>query len=441
VSAGPSRARSDELHRRAAGLMPGGVNSPVRAMRSIGRDPLYIAAGEGAELIDVDGTRYVDYVCSWGPLIAGHAHPRVVDAVTAAASRGTSYGAPTEREVEIAAAIAERVPSAEMVRMVNSGTEASMSAVRLARAATGRDKLLKFAGAYHGHVDGLLADAGSGLATAGIPASPGVPAAQAAATIVVPWNDRGAVERALDEHEVAAILAEPYPANMGLVPPAGATGIEGGAAGPSFLAFLREQADANGALLVFDEVISGFRVGPGGAQELEGVTPDLTILGKVIGGGLPAAAYAGRRDLMERVAPAGDVYQAGTLSGNPLATAAGLATLELLDGAAYGRLDATATALADGLRAAAAEAGVPVHVTHTTGLLTLFFHDGPVDDYAAARQCDLDRFAAFARAMLDRGVYLPPSQFEAWFPSLVHTDAHGERTLAAAREALRQVAS
>jgi glutamate-1-semialdehyde 2,1-aminomutase len=440
----PSDDRSRALYARAVELLPGGVNSPVRAMRSIGRDPIFVAAGEGAELIDVDGNRYVDYVCSWGPLIAGHAHPRVIEAVTAAAARGTSFGAPTEAEVEIAAEIVARVPGAEMARMVSSGTEASMSAVRLARAASGREKLLKFAGAYHGHVDGLLADAGSGLATAGIPASPGVPAAQAAATVVVPWNDRAAVEQALAEHEVAAILAEPYPANMGLVPPAGAAGAEGGPAvdgsgGPSFLAFLREQADANGALLVFDEVISGFRVGRGGAQEREGVTPDLTVLGKVIGGGLPAAAYAGRRDLMERVAPAGDVYQAGTLSGNPLATAAGLATLELLDADAYARLDTVSAALADGLRDAAAQAGVPAHVTRTTGLLTLFFHDGPVTDYADAKECDLGAYAAFCRALLDRGVYLPPSQFEAWFPSLAHTDEHVERTLAAARDALREV--
>jgi glutamate-1-semialdehyde 2,1-aminomutase len=410
-------------------------------MRSIGRDPIFVAAGEGAELIDVDGNRYVDYVCSWGPLIAGHAHPRVIEAVTAAAARGTSFGAPTEAEVEIAAQIVARVPGAEMVRMVNSGTEASMSAIRLARAATGREKLLKFAGAYHGHVDGLLADAGSGLATAGIPASPGVPAAQAATTVVVPWNDRAAVERALERNDVAAVLAEPYPANMGLVPPAGAVGADGGPAGEPFLAFLREQADRNGALLVFDEVISGFRVGRGGAQERERVTPDLTVLGKVIGGGLPAAAYAGRRDLMERVAPAGDVYQAGTLSGNPLATAAGLATLALLDVDAYARLDAVSAALADGLRAAAGAAAVPVHVSRTTGLLTLFFHDGPVSDYADAKAADGDRFAAFCRAMLDRGVYLPPSRFEAWFPSLAHGDEQIERTLDAAAEALREVAA
>jgi glutamate-1-semialdehyde 2,1-aminomutase len=436
----PADQRSRDLYARACRLLPGGVNSPVRAMGSIGRPPIFVASGAGAELTDVDGNRYVDYVCSWGPLIAGHAHPQVLEAVAAAAARGTSFGAPTEAEVEIAAEIVARVPGADMVRMVNSGTEASMSAIRLARAATGCDKLLKFAGAYHGHVDGLLADAGSGLATAGIPASPGVPAAQAAATVVVPWNDRAAVERALVEHDVAAILAEPYPANMGLVPPVGARGAEGGPAGEPFLAFLREQANANGALLVFDEVISGFRVGRGGAQQREGVTPDLTVLGKVIGGGLPAAAYAGRRDLMELVAPAGDVYQAGTLSGNPLATAAGSATLALLDDAAYARLDAVAARLADGLRDAAAAAGVPVHVSRTTGLLTLFFHDGPVASYADAKACDTARYGAFCRALLDRGVYPPASQFEAWFPSLAHTDEQVERTLAAAAEALAELA-
>ena len=350
-------------------------------------------------------------------------------AVTAAARDGTSFGAPTEAEVALAAEVVERVPGAEMVRMTSSGTEAVMSAVRLARAATGRERLLKFAGAYHGHLDGLLADAGSGLATAGIPASPGVPAAQAAATHVVPWNDRDALERALAEHEFAAILAEPYPANMGLVLPA-----------PGFLAFLRDQADAGGALLVFDEVISGFRVDRGGAQERERVTPDLTVLGKVIGGGLPAAAYAGPRALMERVAPAGGVYQAGTLSGNPLATAAGLATLGLLDASAYQRLDEVTMQLAEGMHAKAAAAGLPVHVAATTGLLTVFFTEEPVQDYEGAKRCDTRAYGAFCRAMLARGVYLPPSQFEAWFPSLAHTDEHVERTLAAAGEALAEVA-
>ena len=425
--------RSSELYGRATRLIPGGVNSPVRAMRSIGREPVFIARGEEAELVDVDGNRYVDWVMSWGPLIAGHARPEVVSAVAVAAEAGTSFGAPTEREVELAAEVARRVPGADMVRMTSSGTEASMSAVRLARAATGRTAVVKFAGAYHGHVDGLLAEAGSGVATAagagaGIPASPGVTAPQAADTIVTRWNDRASVERALAEHEPAALLCEPYPANMGLVLP-----------DDGFLAFLRESSTAAGALLVFDEVISGFRVARGGAQERERVAPDLVILGKVIGGGLPAAAYAGRRDIMERVAPAGDVYQAGTLSGNPLATAAGLATLRLLDASAYERLGYLSRSLAEGLEAAAHECGVPARAVWTTGLVTLFFSERPVRSYADATACDLDAHAAFCRGMLERGVYLPPSQFEAWFPSLAHSDAHVQRTLEAAREVLGEL--
>jgi glutamate-1-semialdehyde 2,1-aminomutase len=402
--------------------MPGGVNSPVRAMRQIGRDPIFVARGEGAELVDVDGNRYVDWVMSWGPLIAGHAHPEVVSAVSAAAAAGTSFGAPTEAEVDLAAEVVDRVPSAEMVRMTSSGTEASMSALRLARAATGRDKIVKFAGAYHGHVDGLLADAGSGLATHGIPASPGVTAAQAADTIIVPWGAEP------PDIEAAAVICEPYPANMGLVPPA-----------DGYLRRLRDHASATGALLIFDEVITGFRVDRGGAQALERVTPDLTILGKVIGGGLPAAAYAGRRDLMEQVAPSGDVYQAGTLSGNPLATAAGLATLRLLDERAHARLAALARSLAEGLATAARDAGVEAVAVWKPGLLTLFFAPEPPRDYEDAKGCDLEAYAAFCRGMLDRGIYLPPSQFEAWFPSLAHTDAHVERTLSAAREVLGEL--
>jgi len=420
--------RSSELYARALRVLPGGVNSPVRAMRSIGRGPLFIADGKGAELFDVDGNRYVDWVCSWGPLIHGHAHPDVVRAVERAAEAGTSFGAPTAGEVELAEEVARRMPGVEMLRMTSSGTEASMSALRLARAATGREKVLKFAGAYHGHVDGLLADAGSGLATQGIPASPGVPAGAASATIVVPWNDAAAVEAAAQEHELAAILAEPYPANMGLVPP-----------DPRFLEHLGRCAATHGSLLVLDEVISGFRVARGGAQELSGVTADLTVLGKVIGGGLPAAAFGGRRELMERIAPAGDVYQAGTLSGNPLAVAGGLAALRLLDEDAYIRLAATTGRLADGLREAAASAGVPVQVVSTTGLVTTFFSAEPVHDYAGAAACDLEAYGAWCRALLERGVYPPPSQFEAWFPSLAHTGEQVDRTLAAAAAAFAEV--
>jgi glutamate-1-semialdehyde 2,1-aminomutase len=419
--------RSTELFGRAVQVLPGGVNSPVRAMRSIGRDPLFIERAEGAEITDVDGNRFIDYVCSWGPLIHGHAHPDIVAAVTAAAQEGTTFGAPTEREVQLAEAVASRVPTVDMLRMTSSGTEASMSTIRLARAVTGREKLLKFAGAYHGHIDGLLAEAGSGLATAALPAFPGVPRAATANTIIVPWNDPDAVQAALDKHEFAALLCEPYPANMGLVQPQS-----------GFLELLREGATANGALLVFDEVISGFRVAPGGAQELTDVLPDLTVMGKVIGGGLPAAAYGGSIDLLEHIAPAGDVYQAGTLSGNPLATAAGLATLELLDDAAYVRLRATTEALATGLRDAAGTR--PVQVCHTTGLLTVFFSETPVTDYASAQACDLDAHAAWCRALLARGVYPPPSQFEAWFPSLAHTPEHVTRTLEAAAAAFEEIA-
>jgi glutamate-1-semialdehyde 2,1-aminomutase len=408
-------------------VLPGGVNSPVRAMRSIGRDPIFIERATGAEITDVDGNTYVDYVCSWGPLILGHAHPAVVDAVTEAAVHGTSFGAATAGEVELAELVAARLPAVDMLRMTSSGTEATMSALRLARAATEREKVLKFAGAYHGHVDGLLAEAGSGLATQGIPASPGVPAAAAAQTVVVPWNDDAALRAAFAEHELAAALCEPYAANMGLVPPAF-----------GFLELLRELCTEHGALLIFDEVITGFRVAPGGAQELTGVLPDLTVMGKVLGGGLPAAAYGGPVALMSLVAPAGNVYQAGTLSGNPLAVAAGRATLERLDEEAYLALSATTSALADGLREAAGDR--PVSVVHTTGLLTVFFAAEPPTDYAGVSACDSAAYGDWCRALLARGVYAPPSQFEAWFPSLAHSGEHLARTVEAAAAAFAEVA-
>ncbi len=419
-------ARSSELYQQALALLPGGVNSPVRAMRSIGRDPIFIASGHGSTITDVDGNDYIDYVCSWGPLILGHAPPDVVAAVTDAATRGTTYGAPTEAEVQLAEEVTRRIPSVEMVRMTSSGTEATMSALRLARAATGREKILKFAGAYHGHVDGLLAEAGSGLATQGIPASPGVLESATSATVIVPWN---APEELPDTQDFAAILLEPVPANMGVVPP-----------DPGFLETLRARADQTGALLIFDEVITGFRVARGGAQQHYGVNPDLTILGKIVGGGLPAAAYGGRRELMERIAPAGDVYQAGTLSGNPLATAAALATLRKLDEDAYAQLATTTEALATGLRDAAAAAGWPTQIRSLPGLLTVFFSDRPVSSYTDAARSDTDAYGAWCRALLARGVYPPPSQFEAWFPSLAHSEEDVRCTVEAAAEAFAEIA-
>jgi glutamate-1-semialdehyde 2,1-aminomutase len=429
VTASLTDTRSAELYRRALEVIPGGVNSPVRAMRSIGRDPIFIDRGEGAELIDVDANRFVDYVCSWGPLIHGHANPHVLAAIAAAAEHGTSFGAPTPAEVELAIEVGRRMDGVEMLRMTSSGTEAAMTAIRLARAATGRERILKFAGAYHGHVDGLLVEAGSGLATQALPSSAGVPASAVEGTVVVPWNDADALVAATDRHELAAILAEPLPANMGLLP-----------AEEGFLALLRERADVNGALLVLDEVISGFRVARGGAQELLGVRGDLVILGKIIGGGLPAAAVGGRAELMRMLAPSGDVYQAGTLSGNPLAVAAGLATLELLDEPAYLRLGAITDRLADGLREAAAAAtgapgGYPVQVLSMPGLVTVFFSERPVTSFVDAQACDLDAHAAWCRELLARGVYPPPSQFEAWFPSLAHTTEQVERTVEAAAAA------
>jgi glutamate-1-semialdehyde 2,1-aminomutase len=396
-------------------------------MRSIGRDPIFVASGHGATVTDVDGNEYVDWVSSWGPLILGHAHPDVIAAVTEAASHGTTFGAPTEGEVRLAEEITQRIPSVEMLRMTSSGTEATMSTVRLARAATGREKVLKFAGAYHGHVDGLLTDAGSGLATQGIPSSPGVPASATASTVTITWN---ALHELPDTDDIAAILLEPVPANMGVVPPE-----------PGFLEVLRAECDRSGALLVFDEVITGLRVARGGAQEHFGVMPDLTIMGKVIGGGLPAAAYGGRRELMERIAPAGDVYQAGTLSGNPLAVAAARATLANLDPRAYDQLAETTEALASGLRESAGAAGCAAQVASVCGLVTVFFTDAPLapHNYLGVQKCDTDAHAKFCRELLERGVYPPPSQFEAWFPSLAHTPEHVAHTVQAAGEAFEAV--
>jgi glutamate-1-semialdehyde 2,1-aminomutase len=405
--------------------MPGGVNSPVRAMKQIGRSPIFIERGEGPYIWDVDDNRYVDWVSSWGPLILGHAEPLVVEAIRQAADRGTTYGAPTPGEVELAAEVVNRFSSVEMVRLTSSGTEAAMSALRLARAVTGRSKIIKFAGAYHGHVDGLLAEAGSGLATAAVPASPGVTEAQASDTVIVPWNDEEAVADAISQVQPAAVIAEPVPANMGVVPP-----------DQGFLEHLRDATAEAGALLILDEVISGFRVARGGAQELLGVDADLTVMGKVLGGGLPAAAYGGSRELMERIAPAGDVYQAGTLSGNPLAVAAGLATLRKLDGAAYIGLASITERLAAGLRDAAGDR--PVQVASVPGLLTVFFRADPVRDFAGASASNTAAYGRFCRALLERGIYPPASQFEAWFPSLAHDDETIDRTIEAAAEAFPQ---
>jgi glutamate-1-semialdehyde 2,1-aminomutase len=419
--------RSDELFARAQRVIPGGVNSPVRAFKAVGGTPRFIARAQGARVFDADGAEYVDYLGSWGPMILGHAHPAVVEAVTRAARDGTSYGAPCAAEVELAERVTRLVPSIQKVRFVSSGTEATMSALRLARGFTGRRKILKLEGCYHGHADALLVAAGSGVATLGIPGSPGVPEGTVADTVVAPYNDTAAAERAFAEHgpDLAAVIVEPVAGNMGCVLPR-----EG------YLRALRELTRRHGALLVFDEVITGFRLGLDGAQGVYGIDPDLTCLGKVIGGGLPVGAYGGRAEIMDHVAPLGPVYQAGTLSGNPLAMAAGVATLDLLAAAGtYPRLETLTLRLCGGLERAARAAGVAVTVNRVASLFTVFFCAGPVTDYASARTADTAAFARFFHALLDRGFYFPPAQLEAAFVSLAHSEADIDATIAAAREA------
>jgi glutamate-1-semialdehyde 2,1-aminomutase len=421
-----------DLYARALARIPGGVNSPVRSFGAVGGAPFFVARGEGPYLVDTDGRRLLDYVQSWGASILGHAHPAVVDAVRRAAADGTSFGAPTAAEVELAEAVVERVPSVEKLRLVSSGTEAAMTALRLARGVTGRAKVLKFAGCYHGHVDALLVAAGSGVATLGLPGSAGVTDGAVADTVVVAFNDRAGVEAAFARHgsELAAVLVEPVAANMGLVLPA-----------DGFLELLRDQCSRAGALLVFDEVITGFRVGESGAQGRLGVTPDLSIFGKVLGGGLPLAAVGGPGALMDELAPLGPVYQAGTLSGNPLATAAGLAVLHELGADAYRILEERAARLAEGLAAVFTEAGVAATVPRCSTIAGLFFAPEPVVDYETAKASDATRYARFFHAMLDRGVYLAPSAFEAMFPSLAHSDADIERTIEIAADAASALGS
>ena len=424
----PSHHRSShELFRRALELMPGGVNSPVRAFRSVGGEPFFAARAEGAYLEDVDGRRYIDYVGSWGPMIAGHAHPAVLEAVARVMRDGLSFGVPNALEVDMAEAIVDRVPSVEMLRMVNSGTEATLSAIRLARGATGRARIVKFEGCYHGHGDSFLVKAGSGALTFGVPDSPGVPKALADLTLTLPYNDFDAATALFDEHgaDIAGLIIEPVAGNMNCIPPR-----EG------YLQHLRALCTRHGAVLILDEVMTGFRVARGGAQQLYGVTPDLSTFGKIIGGGMPVGAYGGRRELMQQVAPAGPVYQAGTLSGNPVAMAAGLATLALLDAPGfYQDLARRTDRLVEGLGDAARAAGVPFTSNHVCAMFGLFFREEPVDSFAGATACDVAAFRRFFHGMLERGVYLAPSAFEAGFLSSAHSDADLDHTLAAARDA------
>jgi glutamate-1-semialdehyde 2,1-aminomutase len=420
---------SKEYFARASRVIPGGVNSPVRAFRAVGGEPVFVSSGHGARLRTVEGRELTDYCCSWGPLLFGHAHPRIVEAITQAAAQGTSFGVSTPREVEMAETLCAMVPSMEMVRLVSSGTEAAMTALRLARGVTGRAKVIKFDGCYHGHADAFLVAAGSGLLTGGISSSKGVTPAAAADVYVAPYNDLAAVERiaTANASELAAIIVEPVAGNMGLVPPAA-----------GFLAGLRQVADRTGAVLIFDEVITGFRLGPTTYGMLCGVKPDLTVLGKIIGGGAPIGAVGGRAELMRELAPLGGVYQAGTLSGNPLAVAAGLAMLALIrEEKPYARLEALGARLAEGLRAAASAAGVPLHVARLGSMFTPFFCAPPVTDLATAKHADTARFAAFFRGMAGEGIYLPPAQFEAAFLSTAHTEADVDAFIAAAGRQLR----
>ena len=420
--------RSDALFARALELMPGGVNSPVRAFRGVGGTPRFISSASGATITDVDSRTYIDYVGSWGPMILGHADPEVIEALTEALARGTSYGAPNELEVELAAEIVDAVPSIEMVRMVNSGTEATMSAIRLARGVTGRDKLIKFEGCYHGHADSLLVKAGSGVATLGLPDSPGVPASLAQDTITVPFNDEEALAEVFQQHsDIAALIIEPVVGNMGCVPPQ-----------PGYLQTVRDLTSKHGALLIFDEVMTGFRIARGGAQELYGVTPDITTLGKIIGGGLPVGAYGGSKDLMRNIAPAGPIYQAGTLSGNPLAMTAGLVTLRRLrDKSVYEQLEKATAALCDGMSRAASEAGIQTISNRVRSMWTTFFTDQPVIDWTTANQSNRETYGKFFHAMLDEGVYLAPSQFEAAFVSTAHSKEIIDRAIDASRKAFK----
>ena len=418
-----STARSQAIFEQAKAVIPGGVNSPVRACRSVGTDPVFVQHGDGAHITDADGNRYLDLIGSWGPLILGHAHKEILDAIVETLQHGTTFGAPTEIEVRFAETLRRAVPSMEMVRAVSSGTEATMSALRLARGFTGRAKIVKADGGYHGHADCLLVAAGSGAATLGIPGSAGVPEGAARDTIVVPYNDLAAIHAALAGGDVAAVIIEPVAGNMGLVEPA-----------PGYLEGLRAACTQHGTILIFDEVMTGFRVAFGGAQARYNITPDLTTIGKVIGGGLPAAAFGGRADIMQKLAPLGPVYQAGTLSGNPLAMAAGLRAMEILGRpGTYERLENLGKRLGDGLLAAATEAKIPAVLNRVGSMLTLFFAPGPVTDYASAKTADTARFGSFFRKMRERGVFLPPSQFEAMFVSLAHTDEDIDQIISAAR--------